>query len=346
MINKYISSIKEMQAQLFQVMAIAACTANMFGLVLNVFLHGNVLPTQVCVVCGVVILLFSLLGGYTKEKGWATVGILITVVWIEFPFLYAVYNSVILVYFILSIIGISIFFPQRFSIPFCIITIIWDLIVIVLTYFFPMTSFTMKPAHLLVFTLCSYLIAANAGFALLIVLIMRYEKQKEELCKKNAELDYMAKHDPMTSLYNRGYLLNQIEKRIRESKKGFIAVIMDVDDFKQINDTYGHSFGDDVLIRFARIMEAEIEGKGFAARFGGEEFMLIYDGGNVEEVLQILHRMAESLEEYYQQKYQITVTFSGGLERYSSIESVDVLIANADDKLYQAKRNGKNQIIC
>lgn len=346
MFKSYFSSIKEMQSQLFHVMAIAACTANMFGLLLNAFLHGNALPTQVCVVCGVVILLFSLLGVYTKHKGWATVGILITVVWIEFPFLYAVYNSVILVYFVLSIIGIVMFFPQKFSIPFCIITIIWDLAVIVLKHLFPIKSFEMEPVYLLIFTMCSYLIVAIAGFALLAVLIVRYEKQKEELCRKNEELDYMASHDPLTRLYNRGYLLGQIEKRIRENHNGFIAVIMDIDDFKQINDTYGHTFGDDVLITFAHLMENEIEGKGFAARFGGEEFMLIYDEDNQSVVLQSLHHLAEELERIYQSKHQIKITFSGGLERYSNRERLDELIGNADNKLYQAKRNGKNQIIC
>lgn len=345
MFKHYFSSIKEMQAQLFHVMAVAACTANMFGLLLNAFLHGNALPTQVCVVCGVVILLFSLLGVYTKHKGWATVGILITVVWIEFPFLYAVYNSVILVYFVLSIIGISIYFPQRFSIPFCIITIVWDLVVIALTHFFPVKSFTIEPVYLMIFTMCSYLIVAISGFVLLVFLIMRYEKQKEELCRKNEELDYMATHDPLTGLYNRGYLLREIERRIGQNNSSFVAVIMDIDDFKQINDTYGHTFGDEVLVTFAHHMESEIEGKGFASRFGGEEFMLIYDRDNPEEILLELRCLAAKIEEYYRQKYQIKVTFSGGLELYSSRERLDELIGNADNKLYQAKRNGKNQII-
>ena len=100
MMHNYDSSIKEMQTQLFNVLAVAACAANLFGSIINAALHGNALPTQICVICGIIILALCLFGFSTKYKGTATVGILITVVWIEFPFLYSVYESIILIYFI------------------------------------------------------------------------------------------------------------------------------------------------------------------------------------------------------------------------------------------------------
>lgn len=344
--DNYFSSIKEMQAQLFHVMAIAACTANMFGFLLNAFLHGNALPTQICVICGVILLILSIWGIFTKHKGWATVGILVTVVWIEFPFLYSVYSSIILVYFVLSILGITIFFPRKFSVPFCVMTILWDILVMIASHFFPQTINPVSEISLLMFTICSYLIVAIAVFVLLNIVILRYERQKEELHTMNVQLDYLANHDPLTKLYNRGYLMKEIEKRIQKDHTSFIAVIMDVDNFKSINDTYGHSFGDEVLTTFAQILDKEVDGKGFAARFGGEEFMIIYDHENQEEALQVLHNVATQLETHFQREKHISVTFSGGLEVYSSQKKVDELIISADNKLYQAKQNGKNQIIC
>lgn len=125
----------------------------------------------------------------------------------------------------------------------------------------------------------------------------------------------------------------------------FIAIIMDIDDFKMLNDTYGHSFGDKVLTVFTQIMEDEVGEDGFVARFGGEEFMIICDHNNREAALQMLHKIAQRLEEYHQEKYQISVTFSGGMELYSSQKKTDELIIDVDKKLYEAKRKGKNQIV-
>ena len=346
MMNNYDSSIKEMQTQLFNVLAVAACGANLFGSILNAVLHGNALPTQICVICGIIILALCLFGLSTRYKGLATVGILITVVWIEFPFLYSVYESIILIYFILSIAGIAIYFPRQFSIPFCIITIIWDILIIVLFHFYPLYNIPIDETGLLVFTICSYLIVAFAISFLLYSLIMRYEKQKLELFILNERLEFAANHDSLTRLYNRGYLISQIEKRMKQDNAHFIAVIMDIDDFKQINDTYGHTLGDRVLCTFAKFMEEEVGTDGFAARFGGEEFMIIFDHADRDKALQVLNNLSNKLESHFMNELNTSITFSGGLELYSNRKKIDELIMNADNKLYQAKRNGKNQIVC
>lgn len=345
MLRKYFSSIKEMQAQLFRVLAVAACAASVFGFFLNFALYGNALPAWVCLFCGIVIFAFSLAGLLSDKKDLATIGILITVVWIEFPFLYSVYGNVILIYFVLSILGIAMFFPREFNVPFAVMSMIWDVIVIIITPFVPFDMPKIDDTALIVFNVCSYLIVGVVTFALLNVLILNYERQKEELYETNEKLDYMANHDPLTQIYNRGYLMREIDKRMQRDNASFIAVIMDIDNFKSFNDTYGHSFGDKVLAAFAQIMAEEVGEEGFAARFGGEEFMIIYDHDNCEEALQMLHRVSKRLEEYHQEKYQMSVTFSGGLEVYSTQKKTDELIINADRKLYEAKRNGKNQIV-
>lgn len=345
MLKKYFSSIKEMQTQLFHALAVAACAASVFGFFLNFALHGNALPAWVCLFCGIIIFAFSLGGLASDKKDWATIGILITVVWIEFPFLYSVYGNVILIYFVLSILGITIFFPREFSIPFSIASMIWDVIVIIITPFIPIDMPEIDGVPLLVFNVCSYLLVGIVTFALLNVLILNYERQKEELYETNIKLDYLANHDPLTKIYNRGYLMREIDKRMQRDNACFMAVIMDIDNFKMINDTYGHSFGDKVLATFAQIMEDEVGNEGFVARFGGEEFMIIYDHDNYEAALQMLHKISKRLEEYHQEKYQMSVTFSGGLELYSSQKKTDELFINADKKLYEAKRNGKNQIV-
>lgn len=345
MLKNYFSSIKEMQTQLFNALAIAACTASVFGFFLNFALQGNALPAWVCLICGIIIFAFSLGGVASTKKGWAIVGILVTVVWIEFPFLYSVYENVILIYFVLSILGITIFFPREFSIPFSIASMIWDVVVIIVTPFIPIKMPKIEGIPLLFFNVCSYIIVGVATFTILNVLILNYERQKEKLYETNIKLEYLANHDHLTGIYNRAYLIKHIDNRMKKDNACFIAIIMDIDNFKMLNDTYGHSFGDKVLSTFARIMDEEVGEDGFVARFGGEEFMIIYDHSDCEAALQMLHKIADRLDKYHKDKYKVSVTFSGGLELYSSQKKTDELIINADRKLYEAKRNGKNQIV-
>lgn len=224
-------------------------------------------------------------------------------------------------------------------------TIVWDIAIIVITYFRPFMMGPIEEKYLVLFSVCSYLIVAIAVFALLNIVILRYERQKEELCEMNVKLDYLATHDPLTKLYNRGYLMNEIEKRIQTNNVNFIAVIMDVDNFKQINDTYGHSFGDLVLSVFADLLNEEADGKGFAARFGREEFMIIFDHDDQNAAMEALHHLAVQLESHFQRENQISVTFSGGLEVYNSRKKVDELISSADKKLYQENIMVKTRLL-
>lgn len=334
---------KEMQTILFYIMAIAAGITNAFGCFLNAYLYGVALPTQICVIGEIIILLITTIGLFLKDKKWATIGILVTVIWIEFPMLYLVYNNVILAYFILGILGIIVFFPRRFHVIFSLATIIWDALWIIYTYLCPKDFGELDKRDMFVFSACTYLIVAFTLFGIMNAVIMVYERQRTELEEANKKLFFMATHDSLTKLYNREYLMREMENRIQEGV--FSVAILDIDNFKSINDTYGHAFGDYVLVSFAKILEKEILGKGFAARYGGEEFMLVFENDNREDALQILQGIREQLSSFFKKEKNILVTFSGGLEIYSEGMALDELIKNADAKLYEAKRNGKNRVI-
>lgn len=78
--------------------------------------------------------------------------------------------------------------------------------------------------------------------------------------------------DPLTKLYNRRFLTEHLDEKITRGDNEFAVALLDIDDFKKINDTYGHVYGDETLTSFAKIMMKHMEGQGIAARFGGEEF--------------------------------------------------------------------------
>ena len=97
--------------------------------------------------------------------------------------------------------------------------------------------------------------------------------------------------DPLTGIYNRRYYEEVARKTIGPAG----VALMDVDDFKVVNDTYGHGYGDDVLREAGRLMLEEMLGKGIASRFGGEEFMLVFEEDNREQVLQAFQNIQEGL---------------------------------------------------
>ena len=194
-------------------------------------------------------------------------------------------------------------------------------------------------------TLGSFVIVGVSVFAMIFELLRSYEEQRKQLLSLSEDLNFAANHDPLTRLYNRRYLVNQVNEWICKPEKSFWIVLMDVDDFKAVNDTYGHGYGDDVLREAGRLMLEEMMGKGIAARFGGEEFMLVFEQDDREQVLHSFRNIQEGLRRYSQNTRQTDITISGGMERYEADKQMDLLFTSVDRKLYIAKNNGKNRIV-
>lgn len=155
--------------------------------------------------------------------------------------------------------------------------------------------------------------------------------------------------DSLTDLYNRRYC-NQYLKNISEQyiKTGepYTLAIADIDFFKKVNDTYGHIAGDEVLVSVAQIMKKNMAGKGFAARWGGEEFLLVYTGCDMETTLTYLEMLVEAIREMrveYDDK-AIKITISIGVATGNG-DSVDKVLCTADDRLYHAKKEGRDRVV-
>lgn len=125
-----------------------------------------------------------------------------------------------------------------------------------------------------------------------IILNVQQKKQAEELTSLSRQLEQAADHDALTGLYNRRYLNRYLERMAQKGKKDVYAALIDLDFFKKVNDEYGHAFGDEVLIEFARILERNLIADGIAVRFGGEEFMLILPDVTEEEIRHMLAKMS------------------------------------------------------
>lgn len=163
-----------------------------------------------------------------------------------------------------------------------------------------------------------------------------------------SNLRKLVEQDTLTSLYNRRCGDRKLRETIHNAKTHntpFSVVIGDLDYFKHINDTYGHDCGDMVLVNIASVLKQHIKDKGYAIRWGGEEFLLVYERLNLSnsyQELQILQNLIRELElEYDGEKITVTMTF--GIVP-GTTHSVTQLLRDADKKLYQGKAAGRNCI--
>lgn len=168
-----------------------------------------------------------------------------------------------------------------------------------------------------------------------------------EVGKKVKDLIY---NDPLTGLLNRRAGRIQLEKCMTKADKdnnSHVTVVMgDIDYFKSVNDKYGHECGDMVLVTLSEVLRRHMDGKGVSVRWGGEEFLLVYERDG-QQVLAELENLMEEIREivftYEEKKFSLTMTF--GIAEYSQGENIDNLVKEADDRLYRGKSEGRNKIV-
>ena len=179
----------------------------------------------------------------------------------------------------------------------------------------------------------------------------RLSKSNSELSNALSVIKQQAIHDDLTGVYNRGYLFHILMREKGLADRGestFSLCIFDLDDFKNVNDTYGHLSGDVVLKTLTQRIENDIRQEDYLARYGGEEFVLILAYPDIQDALACTERIRRLVSEigFPGLPEDFRVTISMGLTRYHPVESIDTLLSRADDALYRAKRSGKNLIEC
>ncbi|MCD2175609.1 sensor domain-containing diguanylate cyclase [Rhizobium sp. C4] len=151
--------------------------------------------------------------------------------------------------------------------------------------------------------------------------------------------------DLLTGLHNRRYGVSELDHQIGVAARrgtNLAVVLIDLDHFKSINDTLGHSAGDDVLTHFAAEVTQLVRRGDTFARYGGEEFLLIMPGAGEREALAAMERARQTIEASAMQVLGHSYTFSSGVARMTARDDVKTLLRRADMALYAAKRAGRN----
>ncbi|MGC8813451.1 GGDEF domain-containing protein [Dictyoglomus sp.] len=172
-------------------------------------------------------------------------------------------------------------------------------------------------------------------------------KKNLELSNLNRKLEELSIKDDLTGLYNRRKMDQELEKCLyiwERYNRPFSIIIIDIDDFKKINDTYGHLIGDMVLEKISKIIRENIRKSDIASRWGGEEFLILLPETNLQNATLVAEAFRRKIEEA---NFGIDekITVSVGVANIENNESIDSLIQRADKNLYKAKEYGKNKVV-
>ncbi|WP_412049642.1 GGDEF domain-containing protein [Hoeflea sp. Naph1] len=181
---------------------------------------------------------------------------------------------------------------------------------------------------------------------------IRELRDQEALASLNAELQVIANLDPLTGIQNRRSTQEDIDRIWSDTtyaKRAIAFLMLDIDNFKQLNDTFGHAAGDECIKGVANKISLALRDGDIVSRYGGEEFLVVLTGTTASEASAVAERIRKSVESFRLNTSGDAaarqVTISIGLALWEGDETPEMLIKRADEALYDAKRSGKNQTV-
>lgn len=179
------------------------------------------------------------------------------------------------------------------------------------------------------------------------IIFRELSKEKELVESQNALLQNLAVLDGLTGLHNHRYLYERLTEQVKHFHRYrtyFSVLMIDIDHFKNINDTFGHLTGDEILRSLAHVLRRMVRETDLVGRYGGEEFLLILEAANETFAFKIAEKIRVEVENYTFPE-NIRVTVSIGVSTYAEGKTVNELVDQADKSLYEAKRRGRNRTV-
>lgn len=187
--------------------------------------------------------------------------------------------------------------------------------------------------------------ATNEANKQLELLHEEYEMKQQELLQLNGQLEALAFTDPLTSLKNRRFFQTSLQTMIavfQETEQPLSLLIMDIDHFKKINDTYGHPVGDSVLVNLAELLQSTAREFDIVARYGGEEFVILLPNTDQAQSVMIAEQYRLSVASKVWGEYAVTISI--GAATASPQDNDQSLLHLADTALYASKAGGRNRV--
>jgi two-component system cell cycle response regulator len=175
-------------------------------------------------------------------------------------------------------------------------------------------------------------------------------ESRERIEQQTVQLRELSIRDELTGLHNRRHFDGQAATAFAHAKRytrPLTVLMCDIDHFKQINDRFTHAVGDDVLRLVAKVLQANTRSSDIVARYGGEEFAIVFTESVPAEAVALAERIRERIEAYpwRETDLDLRVTISIGLDSDTSRASIGDMLAAADERLYEAKHQGRNRVV-
>ncbi len=161
------------------------------------------------------------------------------------------------------------------------------------------------------------------------------------------KLEYMASYDTMTGIYNRRKFFEQGQILFSTHSRDLYAIVIDIDNFKTVNDTFGHPVGDTVIRKIARTISTSLPENAVLGRLGGEEFAVILQETSIEaarDLAETLRKTISKLKIHHDSGCLEHITISNGVSKICPNDTLDTLLNRADEALYEAKKTGRNKV--
>ncbi|SHL12615.1 diguanylate cyclase (GGDEF) domain-containing protein [Fibrobacter sp. UWH5] len=258
-------------------------------------------------------------------------------------------NSGMPFYCITSLLITSLISNFRTRVIMAIYSLILYTSILFYDWYNPELSPPLEPFDTILDQVVSFVFMALLIFTTVSYLLKAYHLERQKKDEVIAKLDYLSTHDPLTGLFNRRIFIERIRNQVLSSPAGYYLLMFDIDYFKQINDTYGHLFGDQVLESIGQLAKNICNREGeMAVRYGGEEFILLICEDNYTSAMAKAEDFRKRVSAIkFEDQPNVSINISGGfIDCYNpNFSNYDKILTVVDERLYTAKSNGRNQII-
>ena len=239
---------------------------------------------------------------------------------------------------------------------------IWSIMIIAVAYLLLPTDVANKFAYVYITVIATLIVLHIGGFIELpykpgvyittlfaqLILVVIGNSVLKETREKLAALEELVNFDPLTKSYSRRKILEILRVELTRAaryKRPLTILMFDIDNFKQINDTYGHAFGDIVLKEIVKVVKNVLRSSDFIGRLGGEEFLIILPETDGKKAFYVAEKIRREIEIFFKRKFNQKITVSIGLfEVQGENLSIEKVLHFADLAMYKAKKTGKNKV--
>ena len=356
-----ISAVKHIRSTIFSpkvtlekrityAMVFCAMIGELFGFVES-YSIGLPLIAVILPLVSFLFLLFLTIWGLKTKKSrlFSTISISVTAL-ILFPLMFfanAGLHGGMPYYFLVAVVCTALALRGKTRITLFILILLDYSFIFSLYRFYPQGFLPMTHEAAFVDQLSSMIIASFVLFSFSFIVSKQNFHDRHKIEQLSLLYERQANTDELTGLYNRRYFNNFLKLAILtlgDTGKLHIAMF-DIDDFKYVNDKYGHPFGDTVLKQFASILNETVSSGVTACRYGGEEFLLLIPKTNKEDALNLVNDVLKKTRERIKLDETKFITVSAGFMTCSEEMTYDLLLQEVDKKLYTAKKTGKNRVV-